>query len=696
MFQKAIPIFASGKKNEMNTHIVLCQTLDSLKNKKILIAAASFYQLFVNDRFVSFGPCRAAGGHARIDEISLEPYHRENDNIIRIEVAGYACRSLSTVYTDSFVCAEIIDGNTPVYYTGKDFTTYRSARYLQKTERYSGQRHFTEIYDARENNPFSPTYLVSTEPICAPKWLERKAPYPMYRNVASDVAATVGTFSFDETLPYRKTRSSFPIDERWGRYEESEIPYKPYRWIQRQKQTPRAFHQPLPLTLSENTYAIIDLKQIESGFLRFCADVTEEADVVIGYSEYCKPDAFSFTDINCQNVLEYFLPIGRNEMMSFEPYTVRFAIILLKKGSLILRNFGVLTCEYDTSCLIPRNITDPDFRAIYQAAVNTFAHNAADIYMDCPSRERAGWLCDSYFTGIAEDFLFGKSDAEAAFLENYRLYRHDGGLPSGALPMCYPSDLQNNDRHFIPQWNMWYVLEVRDFILKRGHLDEKEDFRASVMGVVHFLEAYENEDGLLEDLPSWNFVEWSKANDWTKNVNYPTNFLYVGVLLATYELYGDENLYKKAVSLRENTKKLSFNGEIFIDHAIRMDGKLNNTTNFSEAGQYYAMLFGDISLQEEKYHKLKGHIQNGFSTFSEDAEDYGFVSVNAFIGRYLRMQTLLMIEEYEILIKNIRDFFLSMATKTGTLWEYKDGKGSKDHGFASYAAVALLQASEKI
>lgn len=696
MFQKAIPVFAEGKQWEMNTHVVLLQALDSLKNKKILLAASSFYQLFVNDTFVAFGPCRAAGGYARIDEFSLDRYHRDGVNTVRIEIVGYACRSLSTVYAESFVCAEITENEVPVYYTGRDFSLYLSAHYVQKTERYSGQRHFSEVYDAREASPFSSDYLVKAVPVGMPRWLERKAPYSMYRSVISDMAVTVGTFAFDDTLPYRKTRSSFPIDLRWGRYEEDEIPYKPYRWIQRQRQTPCRFAQKFPLNLYENDYAIIDLKQIESGFLRFSANVTEEADVVIGYSEFCAPDAFAFTDINCQNVLEFLLPTGENERMSFEPYTARFAILMVKKGALTLRSFGVLTCEYDTSALIDREIADPDCRAIYDAAVNTFAHNASDIYMDCPSRERAGWLCDSYFTGIAEHFLFGRSYAEEAFLENYRLYENHGELPSGVLPMCYPSDLQNNDRNFIPQWDMWYVLEVRDFILQRGHTEQKEAFRASVMGVIHFLENYENEDGLLEDLPSWNFVEWSKANDWTKNVNYPTNFLYVGVLLAAYELYGDESLYKKAIAVREKTKEKAFNGEIFVDHAIRLDGKLQNTTDFSEAGQYYAMLFGDISLDEEKYKKLKIYIQNGFSAFSEDAEDYRFVPVNAFIGRYLRIQTLLMLGEYEILIENIKTFFLAMAKKTGTLWEYKDGKGSKDHGFASYAAVALLQALAKI
>ena len=115
-FSFSFPVFAEGKQWEMNTHVVLFQELDSLKNKKILIAASSFYQLFVNDTFVAFGPCRAAGGYARIDEFSLDPYHRDDVNTVRIEIVGYACRSLSTVYAESFVCAEITENNAKRFF----------------------------------------------------------------------------------------------------------------------------------------------------------------------------------------------------------------------------------------------------------------------------------------------------------------------------------------------------------------------------------------------------------------------------------------------------------------------------------------------------------------------------------------------------------------------------------------------------
>ncbi len=692
MFQKAVPVFAAGKESELNTHIVLCENVASLENVKICLSASSFYQLFVNEVFVAFGPCRAAAGYARVDEIDLSKYHREGVNTVRIEVAGYACRSFYTAYSHSFVCAELVCGDEVLLYTGKDFDGYLSASYLQKTERYSGQRHFTEIYDAREKEPFSAAYRTALAVVPAPCWLERRSPYPAYHNVSIDKAITVGAFAFDEALPFKKKRYSFIPDEYWGCYNDDEVLYKPHSWIQRQKQMPYGYSVSLPHVLHENEYAIFDLSQIETGFIKFSADALAEADVVIGFTEHCEPEEFRFAAINCHNVLEYFLPEGKNEMMSFEPYTVRYAIMLVKKGTLCINSFGVKTFECDMSGMQQRELFDKDCRIIYDAAVRSFAHNAADLYSDCPSRERAGWLCDSYFMGIVEDFLLGRSDVESAFLENYRLCKTDGRLPNGALPMCYPADLKKENL-FIPQWNMWYVLEVRDYILKRGHESEKEDFRTSVMGVLGFLQSYENEHGMLERLPSWNFVEWSRANDWTNDVNYPTNFLYAGTLLAAYDLYGDGHLRQKAYAIIEKTKKMSFNGDVFVDNAVRDEnGALQNTDNFSEAGQYYAMLFGNVSLEEAEYKHLKEYIENGFSDFSSHQN---FVPVNAFIGRYLRMLVLMKLSEYDLLIDSVKSFCLDMAKTTGTLWEYKDGKGSRDHGFASFAAVALVYALEK-
>ncbi|MEI7580140.1 MAG: hypothetical protein WCJ58_09020, partial [bacterium] len=75
-------------------------------------------------------------------------------------------------------------------------------------------------------------------------------------------------------------------------------------------------------------------------------------------------------------------------------------------------------------------------------------------------------------------------------------------------------------------------------------------------------------DGLLEKLESWVFVEWSKANELTQDVNYPTNMLYSAMLAATGRLYKDSNLINKANKLKDTICEKSFNGTFFTDNAI--------------------------------------------------------------------------------------------------------------------------------
>jgi len=316
------------------------------------------------------------------------------------------------------------------------------------------------------------------------------------------------------------------------------------------------------------------------------------------------------------------------------------------------------------------------------------------LFTDCPSRERGGWLCDSFFTGRAEYFLFGKTPIEDAFLENFRLFRNPGNFPEGVLPMVYPADPQGEPAMFIPQWNMWYVLEVAEYLIVRKPTEDKELFRKSVMGILHFLEKYENADGLLQQLPSWNFVEWSTANEWGWDINYPTNFLYSGVLKAAGKLYDMPELLEKAQKVREMAAKRSFDGKCFVDHAMLDENGIGrNLTDTSEAGQYYALMFGELDLNDPKYEGFMENVRTGFKKWVDDGRV--FVPVKAFIGFYLRICVLMQLGEKQLLAEDIKEFFGNMADSTGTLWEYKEHRGSYDHGFASMAALAIVFAEEK-
>ncbi len=240
-----------------------------------------------------------------------------------------------------------------------------------------------------------------------------------------------------------------------------------------------------------------------------------------------------------------------------------------------------------------------------------------------------------------EHFLFGKCPVEDAVLENYRLFRSHPVIPDGMLPMCYPADTGHlDDQPYIPQWCMWYVLEVRDYLTVRNPTVDRALFYDSVMGIVRFLSQYENEDGLLEDLPGWNFVEWSDANKWVKDVNYPTNFLYAQVLRCVSALWGDPAYAEKAERIAKTAATQSFDGALFVDNAVRdTEGHLIPPPNTSEAGQYYALLFGGIDLGAPAYAILKEQVLTGFSAMHEMTGSRSVLMITASLPmRHMQLQ----------------------------------------------------------
>jgi hypothetical protein len=67
MFKLAKPIFPKGMNKDMNVFAAFCGKVDSLKNAKISLTAYTFYQIYVNGKFVAYGPARTAKGYARVD-----------------------------------------------------------------------------------------------------------------------------------------------------------------------------------------------------------------------------------------------------------------------------------------------------------------------------------------------------------------------------------------------------------------------------------------------------------------------------------------------------------------------------------------------------------------------------------------------------------------------------------------------------
>lgn len=283
---------------------------------------------------------------------------------------------------------------------------------------------------------------------------------------------------------------------------------------------------------------------------------------------------------------------------------------------------------------------------------------------------------------------------ERNFLENYILSPQSPFLPAGMLPMCYPAD--HNDGIYIPNWPMWLVLELEGYVERTKDRSLLEQAKPKIDGLLAFYRTYQNEDGLLENLDGWVFIEWSQCNSpaYIAGVNYPTNMLYAKMLETAGRLYEIPALVHQAENLRSVIRAQSFDGTFFEDNRIRENNLLVPTGHRSETCQYYAFYFGVASRQTEP--ELYELLLRQFGPRRDPAVIYPEIAPsNAIVGNYLRLEILLQNGAYDEVLDECRRFFYGMAERTNTLWEHNRASCSLNHGFASVAANYITEAYYK-
>lgn len=386
------------------------------------------------------------------------------------------------------------------------------------------------------------------------------------------------------------------------------------------------------------------------------------------------------------------MPAGTHRLLTAEPYSFRYLQVVSLEGACTLED--VYVQGYTFKVIPSKKFKDPALQKIYDAVIETFRQNVVDIYMDCPHRERAGWLCDSFFTSRVEQLFTGEVPVERNFLEHFLLPESFAHLPEGMLPMCYPSD--HRDGKFIPNWAMWYVVELEEYLERTGDRELVDAAKGKMYALLAYFRRFENEFGLLENLESWVLLEHSRASEFTQDVNFPSNFMYAQMKKTMGRLYNDAALYQEGDALLKTARDMALStGSVFFsDNAVCKDGKLVVTEGVcSEVCQYYAFYFG--AAFPEQNPELYRILIEDFGPQRKEVNPWPNVYyANAFIGNYLRLDLLWKWGLKERLAEEIKGYFTFMTDRTGTLWEVDLPTHSCNHGFASYVAVWLSDFSE--
>lgn len=695
-FEKASPVWVKDKERERNYHLSFKAIIAKTAEAVINITASAVYRIFINGDFAAFGPARTAAGYHKVDVIDIGAYLKEGENVLIVEVVGFNINSTYVMSQPSFLCAEVIqNGKVTLYTDGEHFKCKVFHERVRKVQRYSYQRAFTECYRLTKETesfrllPFSEKdaeekyeELVTQE---SSKYIERELYYPNYEKLAisEQIESGIADFTYkcdnlkeDRSYKYiGKTLQGFKKEEL-TEHLSTEFQNISFAQENAEKQIIQ-----LPLTLCNNEYRLLSFPYNATGFFSLEFICEKPITLYILFDEILIDYDIDTTRMECCNGFKISAEPGKYRFITMEPYTFKYLKIVIR-GECMVDALKMIEFKHPA---VPYSINLPKenskLELIYKAALESFRANAVDTLSDCPSRERVGWLCDSFFSGRVERCLTGTNKVERCFLENYIIAEEFEHIPQGVLPMSYPSD--HYDGIFIPNWAMWFVIELEEYYRRSHDRTLVDHAKHKIHDLLNYFIQFENEHGLLEKLDSWIFIEWSDAADFVLDINYPTNMLYALMLTKAADLYDCEEWAEKGGRIKRVIRERSYNGEFFTDNEVRENNILQNPGNITEVCQYYAF-FTEVATPE-LYPELWERLLKSFGPERKSNNKYPKVHfANAFIGNYLRVEVLYRYHEWQKVLENIEGYFYDMALQTGTLWENDTPKASCNHGFASH------------
>lgn len=679
-------VWAKGRAEEMNRAFAFALHLNKPTKGVICLSAASCYKVYADGKLLGFGPDRASHGYCRFTS-----YEFEARQIVAEVVSVYA-QNFCWVKQKPFFACEVKTENGEVF-TAEDFACFELTDRVQKVQRYSFQRGFAEVYDLFADHGTlydgkygeSPFPRCETEEATLPKVLPSYIENPLLEEVFGK-KIDFGAVKINESLPVWTDRSQTEVGKTLEGFPRSEWQAFPTDEVCK-------FEFSSGETVGKYLYETVDFSRIYAGFTELEIEAENEGEAYVTFDEILIDE--SSKSLNpfrgeTANVFKWNVEnVGKFSVSSFEPYAYRYARIVASRG--ISVKIKIRTYENPEAKKFAFSCSDERAERIMESARNTFAQNAVDLLSDCPSRERAGWLSDSYFSSVAEWIFTGENKVERTFLENYA-YADKSNLPDGMIPRCYPADYYEKDG-YIPNWAMWYILELNKYYRRYGRDEIIEKSRENVEGLMRYFATYENEYGVLENLGGWVFVEWSEANETShiRGVNVPSNACYYATLLAVEETYGTAWLKERAERVRNFLLTHAYRDGFFVDNLTRNEsGELKPTENYTETCQYYMFFFrvADKTTNRELFDKML----NEYGRRHRRAEDKKLAEANMIYGVYMRLELLMRDGRREELYEECLKYFYEMTKKTGTLWEHNGACASCDHGFASYVAKFLIYA----
>lgn len=151
-----------------------------------------------------------------------------------------------------------------------------------------------------------------------------------------------------------------------------------------------------------------------------------------------------------------------------------------------------LNARFESGVELHQRIIDTGFRTALRCAHET--------YMDCPYYEQLQYVGDTRIQALVSLYASG----DARLMRNAIEQIDSSRTAEGATLSRAPSVLQQ----YIPPFSLWWIGMLHDYWRYVDDPGFVREMMPGVRAILAFYERYERPDGLLGEMPWWNYVDW--------------------------------------------------------------------------------------------------------------------------------------------------------------------------------------------
>ncbi len=251
----------------------------------------------------------------------------------------------------------------------------------------------------------------------------------------------------------------------------------------------------------------LDMGAIVSGLVGFELDAPAGTVLDIAYGEEPLRPSLSMDRMRAGS--RYIARGSEDRFRLFESTGFRYADLLIHGavGPTTLHRFDVEERLYPWTGETGFRCSDDELQAIFDAGVRTVEVSSHDAFIDCPTREQRAWVGDA----VVHQMVHLATNAD------WRLARHfvalaDSPRPDGILPMSVAGDIEASGGFTIPDWSLHWGHALYNLYRYDGDREEVKGHLPTLERILRWYTPYRSSNGLLEDVPEWNLVDWSSVS----------------------------------------------------------------------------------------------------------------------------------------------------------------------------------------